>query len=318
MTGEGDEYVGRLAPSPSGLLHVGHAQTFTVAARRAQERRGRLLLRIEDLDAPRCKPEFLPQMIDDLRWLGLTWSNDESLPEYSQSKRTELYRRAWKALFDAGAIYPSPHSRKDVERCVSAPHAGDAGGEPIFPPELRPPHMQHAAAAAAAAAGGGDGTRLPTPPELIGLSEPTRVNWRFRVPDGRAVSFTDALCGHTSFTAGTDFGDFIVWSGALHTASYELAVVVDDLAMGVTEVVRGQDLLLSTARQILLAEILAPVLGRDLQARPLGYCHCPLVLDEAGVRLAKRTEGTTLAGLRRAGCSLAQLRDRFFDASLGL
>jgi glutamyl-tRNA synthetase len=116
--------------------------------------------------------------------------------------------------------------------------------------------------------------------------------------------------------AGRDFGDFVVWSGALDAASYELAVVVDDLEMGVTEVVRGQDLLLSTARQMLLAEILAPHFGRG-SGPPLRYFHCPLVLDEiTGERLAKRTPSTTLRGLRAAGMTAAQLADKYYDRAL--
>lgn len=297
-----EKYVGRIAPSPTGLLHVGHAQTFAIAQRRATEHRGVLLLRVEDLDSQRCKPEILVQMLEDLAWLNLRWSNDASRPEFNQSSRTHLYRQAWKLLYEVGAVYPSPHSRKDVERCLSAPHPGES--EPVFPSELRPAYMHE-----------NDGSRE-YPPELQNLPQPTKVNWRFRVPDGRQVTFTDGHYGEQCFTAGRDFGDFVVWSGALDAASYELAVVVDDLEMGVTEVVRGQDLLLSTARQMLLAEILAPHFGRG-SGPPLRYFHCPLVLDEiSGERLAKRTPSTTLRGLRAAGMTAAQLADKYYDRSL--
>jgi len=318
MAKEGGEkndppYVGRIAPSPTGLLHLGHAQTFHIAQQRARQHDGRLLLRIEDIDLPRCKPEFLPQMFQDLNWLGLCWNNDATQSEYFQSARVEFYREAWKVLLNLGVIYPSPHSRKDVERCMSAPHAGE--GEPVFPVELRPTYMQqqpsiynveeaHLAASLC-------------PLDLQGLNEPTMVNWRFRVPDGRVVTFTDGYYGPQSFLAGRDFGDFVVWSGALGTASYELAVVVDDLAMGVTEVVRGQDLLLSTARQLLLAELLSPLLGRGQRgSHPLRYYHCPLVLDSAGKRLAKRCASTTVAGLRESGLTLEQLWKDHFDQDL--
>lgn len=283
-------YVGRLAPSPTGLLHVGHARTFKVAQRRARERGGRLLLRIEDLDAPRCKPHYLPQMLEDLAWVGISWDNDALQPEYSQSTRKALYLSAWRRLYELGCVYPSPHSRKDVEKCLSAPHESD-GGEPVFPTELRP---------AFAAT-----KRLDYPPELQGLDAPTKgINWRLRVPDGRAVCFTDGHFGPQLFTAGQDFGDFVIWSGALDAPSYELAVVVDDLEMGVTEVVRGKDLLLSTARQALLVEALAPQFGRGGGGEggsPMSYYHCPLVLDADGMRMAKRTAQTTLKGLREAG-----------------
>ena len=288
--GEQQPYVGRLAPSPTGLLHVGHARTFKVAQRRARERGGRFLLRIEDLDAPRCKPQFLPQMLEDLAWVGISWDNDALQPEYSQSTRKALYLNAWRRLYELGCVYPSPHSRKDVEKCLSAPHESD-GGDPVFPTELRP-------AFAAAAA-----LQCEYPPDLRGLVAPTRgVNWRLRVPDGRAVCFTDGSFGPQCFTAGEDFGDFVVWSGASDMPSYELAVVVDDLEMGVTEVVRGKDLLLSTARQLLLVEALSPLFGRGGKGGvPLSYYHCPLVLDSTGLRMAKRTPQTTLKGLREAG-----------------
>lgn len=263
-------YRGRLAPSPTGLLHLGHAQTFIIAAQRAREHGGTLILRIEDIDAPRCKPEYLPILLKDLSWLGITWENDVTLPEYHQSQRSKLYHQAWQHLYEHDLIYPSPHSRKDVEKCLSAPHTSSF--EAVFPPSLRQPRPAGLA------------------------SPPPGCNWRFRVPDGEIVRFIDGFYGPQSFVAGVDFGDFLIWSGHLCTASYELAVVVDDLEMGITEVVRGEDLLLSTARQLLLIRTLGQIFGNCCHP---SYYHCPLVLDADGTRLAKRTPGTTLQCLRQ-------------------
>ena len=256
---------GRLAPTPTGLLHVGHARTFATAAQRAGS--AGLVLRIEDLDAARCRADFAAAAVEDLRWLGLTWTEGPDIggphTPYLQSRRSDWYLDVWRRLEAAGAVYPSPHSRRDVEAAAVAPH--DA--EPIFPPSLRPPRRESASA-------------------------PGGVPWRFRVPDGRTVEFDDALCGRVRRTAGVDFGDFIVWRRD-DLAAYELAVVADDHAMAIGEVVRGADLLTSTARQILLYETLGwPVPG---------FCHAPLVHDAAGVRLAKRTGGLAIRDLRRRG-----------------
>ena len=269
---------GRLAPTPTGLLHVGHARTFALAARRAAG--AGLVMRIEDLDRPRCRDEFAAAALDDLRWLGLDWTEgpDVGGPHgpYRQSERTAWYLDVWRRLEAAGVIYPSPHSRRDVEEAASAPHedsrghhagAAAAGEEPIFPPSLRPSRWDRAAA-------------------------PGAVAWRFRVPDGRTVEFHDALHGLVRRTAGRDFGDFVVWRRD-QAAAYELAVVADDRAMEIAEVVRGADLLTSTARQLLLFEALGWT--------PPAYCHAPLVCDAAGNRLAKRSGGLAIRDLRAAG-----------------
>ena len=222
-------YRGRLAPTPTGYLHVGHARTFALAAQRAAG--GTLIYRTEDLDAGRCRPEFAAAAIEDLRWLGLKWTEgpDVGGPHgpYVQSQRLPWFRDVWSQLQATGTIYPCDKSRKDVERSLTAPHAED-DAEPIFPPSLRPP------------LGAGREAHEPGP-----------TNWRFRVPDGETIAFIDALQGPQAFVAGRDFGDFLVWRKDGFPA-YELAVVADDHAMGITEVVRGADLLLSTARQILL------------------------------------------------------------------
>jgi glutamyl/glutaminyl-tRNA synthetase len=271
-------YRGRIAPTPSGEMHLGHAQTFYIAWKRAKLFNGSLVLRVEDLDFGRCRTHYLDQMIDDLSWFGLTWDEGPGshLKEiltcygpYEQSKRMDLYTSAWKSLFQSGHIYPSPHSRRDIISALSAPHEEHNSLETIFPPHLRP-----------------DPASIPR--DLI---HPGTQNWRFRVPDGRKITYRDIRCGEKSYTAGEDFGDFLIWRSDGYP-SYELAVVVDDYAMGITEVVRGEDLLLSTARQILLYE----ALGWD--ASIPNFFHCPLVRDGNGVRLAKRAPSSTLSTLR--------------------
>ena len=261
---------GRLAPTPTGYLHLGHARTFALAAARAGT--AGLVMRIEDLDAPRCRPEYTAAALDDLRWLGLAWTEGPDVggphAPYAQSARTAWYLNVWLQLEAAGAIYPSPHSRRDVEAAATAPHAAD-DAEPIFPASLRLDRWERAGA-------------------------PGEVAWRFRVPDGRVIEFCDAVQGTVRRTAGVDFGDFVVWRRD-DLAAYELAVVADDHAMEIAEVVRGADLLTSTARQILLYEALG--------WPPPAFCHAPLVCDASGRRLAKRTAGLAIRELREAGWS---------------
>lgn len=261
---------GRLAPTPTGYLHVGHARTFALAASRAGP--AGLVMRVEDLDAPRCRPEYTAAALADLRWLGLSWTEGPDIggphAPYAQSERTAWYLDIWRRLEATGSIYPSPHSRRDVEAAATAPHAAD-DAEPIFPASLRPARWDRAAA-------------------------PGGVAWRFRVPDGRVIEFGDAVQGSVRRTAGVDFGDFVVWRRD-DLAAYELAVVADDHAMEIEEVVRGADLLTSTARQILLYEALG--------WRPPVFCHAPLVCDASGRRLAKRTAGLAIRDLRAAGWS---------------
>jgi glutamyl-tRNA synthetase len=252
---------------------VGHARTFALAAARAAE--AGLVLRIEDLDRPRCRGEFVAAAVEDLRWLGLDWTEGPDVggphAPYEQSGRTAWYLEVWRRLEAAGTIYPSPHSRRDVEEAATAPHGPDA--EPIFPPALRPARRDRAA-------------------------EPGGVPWRFRVPDGRTLEFHDAVQGTVRRTAGVDFGDFVVWRRD-DLAAYELAVVADDHAMQIAEVVRGADLLTSTARQLLLCEALGWVAP--------AFCHAPLVCDAAGRRLAKRSGGLAIRDLRAAGWSPADV-----------
>jgi glutamyl-tRNA synthetase len=275
-------YRGRLAPSPTGLLHLGHARTFWIAAQRAQEHQGALVLRNEDLDPQRSRADFAQAMMEDLRWLGIRWEEGPDIggpfAPYSQSERRESYVAAWRRLRDAGAIYPCSCSRKELALAASAPN--DRDDEPIYPGRCR---------------GRGDGREFETP---------AGVHWRFRVPDGEAISFFDQHLGEQNFMAGRDFGDFAVWRRD-DVPAYQLAVVVDDAAMKISEVVRGADLLKSTARQILLYRALG-------HAAP-EFCHCDLLRDPSGTRLAKRTDALSICALREAGASAAELRGKVLE-----
>lgn len=286
--------------------------------KRSRGATGKLLLRIEDLDFLRCKNHFLNEMLEDLRWFGIRWT--EPLPSecgqarteqdtreimhvVKQSERLSEYRSVWRRLFQRGYVYPSPHSRRDLERAISAPHEGDT--EAIFPVQFRPEYIQAAPYAC--------DSNQHFPDDIRNLEEPTNVNWRFKVPDGRKIEFTDARCGPQSFGCGTDFGDFLIWRGSDNIPSYEFAVVVDDMAMGVTEIVRGEDLLVSTARQILLYEALMSCEDSGMRNIPSFY-HCPLARDENGRRLAKRCPGHTLRSLRlERGYTPARIVDEFFE-----
>lgn len=264
----GSGYRGRIAPTPTGLLHRGHARAFATAWGRAREAGGQLIYRLEDLDQDRCRSEFASAAVEDLQWLGLDWDEGPEVggphTPYVQSERTDWFHQVWSQLHATGALYPSPQSRKDVTAALTAPHAEE--NEIIFPPSLRP--------------GAGIGA------DTI---EPGEMNWRFRVPDGEAITFTDGYFGPQCFIAGKDFGDFLVWRRD-GMPSYECAVVADDHAMGITEVVRGADLLLSTARQILLYRTLDWTIPK--------WFHVPLVLDATGRRLAKRDGAQSLRTLR--------------------
>ena len=265
-------YRGRLAPSPTGLLHLGHARTFWIAAQRAAATSGELLLRNDDLDRDRCRPEFVDAMREDLAWLGLRWRE----PMISQSARLVAYRAALEHLHAAGLIFPCTRSRRDVLEAAGAPHEGGADDEPLYPQAFRPP------------------AGAPPPP----LGAIITANWRFHVPDGEEISFTDARLGRQAAVAGRDFGDFLVWRRD-GTPSYQLACAVDDAEFGITEVVRGEDLVRSTFRQLLLF--------RALGAPPPAYFHAALLRDDQGARLAKRHDALSLRALRAAGRSPAEL-----------
>ena len=265
------QYVGRLAPSPTGLLHVGHAATFWTAYQRAQERHGILLLRDEDLDPQRSKQEFVDAMLEDLAWLGIEWT----APMIVQSKRLILYREAFLRLLAEGLAYPCSCSRRELARMVAAPHE-DTDDEPVYSGRCRP-----------------------TTTAARTFSE--GVNYRFRVPEGETVSFTDANMGAENYTAGSDFGDFLVWRKD-NVPAYQLAVVVDDHAMRISEVVRGRDLLKSTARQLLLYGALGCSCPK--------FYHCDLVCDDRGIRLAKRHDALSIRKLRELGLTPEEIRIR--------
>ncbi len=286
------KYRGRLAPSPTGYLHVGHARTFWTAWQRARDAGGALVMRMEDLDPDRSQQIYADAALEDLRWLGIRWQEgpDRGGPfaPYVQSKRRAIYLAAWRKLLRRGYLFRCQCSRKDLESAVGAPHervqTAQGGGkfdamddEPIYPGTCR--HLQ------------GHVPQLPGS-NSAEVESPAGSNWRFRVPDGEVIEFMDQNLGPQRFVAGVDFGDFVVWrrDGA---SSYQLACVADDAAMGITEVVRGADLLKSTARQILL--------NRALGYKDPAWYHCRLVVDHNGRRLAKRHDALNLRALRQRG-----------------
>lgn len=219
--------------------------------------------------------EFVTQMLEDLRWFGFEWSEGPDVggpfAPYNQSERMDCYRVALEKLRAGNFIYPCTCSRKDIQAAVSAPHAGD--DEPVYPGTCR------------------NNAKLKIKNE--------KFSWRFRVPDGEIISFHDGNCGEQKFVAGKDFGDFVVWRGA-GVPAYQLACVADDAAMQITEVVRGADLLVSTARQILLY--------RALGWPPPDFFHCELMRDGTGQRLAKRHDSLSLRTLRGQGKMPESLR----------
>ncbi|MBC7366997.1 MAG: tRNA glutamyl-Q(34) synthetase GluQRS [Undibacterium sp.] len=270
-------YRGRLAPSPTGHLHLGHARTFWLAAERARPAGGPLLLRHDDLDAIRFRLDFVAAMLEDLHWLGFTWTE----PVISQSDRLPLYRSALARLHAAGRIFPCTRTRRDVLEALSAPHepaAPATDDEPVYPPQFRPP------------------ADAPLPPLDL------NVNWRLRVPDGETLTFIDNCLGPQSATAGHDFGDFLVWRKD-GVPSYQLACAVDDADLLITEVVRGADLVKSTFRQLLIF--------RALGAPAPQFYHAPLMLDATGTRLAKRHEALSLRTVREQGTTPEQLIEQF-------
>lgn len=271
-------YVGRLAPSPTGALHLGNARTFMVAWLRARSQGGRVVLRMEDLDHPRDKPGAAAQALDDLRWLGFDW--DE---EHVQSGRRAVYRDALEFLCGRGLAYPCVCTRRDVESAQSAPHEGE--------------QLRYHGRCQGRFAGWDDAL-------LFKGSAPC---WRFRVPDATPpVRFVDAFAGESEQDVAATLGDFPL-ARDRDGAGYTLACVVDDLLMGVTEVVRGDDLLPATPAQIMLAMALAPWCARRVSCGRVGdaplpsYLHVPLVVGSDGHRLAKRHGDTRIAAFRESG-----------------
>lgn len=244
----------RLAPSPTGALHLGNARTFLVNWALARKNGWNILLRIEDLDGPRVKPEAREAVMRTLEWLGLDW--DEG--PVTQSDDLEPYRAAMKKLAESGAAFPCALTRGEIERAASAPQEG--AHELRYDRALRPKSWEKSFS---------DGAG----------------NWRFLVPPG-TLSFEDLFAGPQAPDVSAVVGDFIVWTKRAVPA-YQLAVVVDDHRQGITHVVRGDDLLDSAARQLLLFRALG------LSPEP-AYCHLPLVVGPDGKRLSKRHGDTRL------------------------
>lgn len=258
-----------------------------MAFHRARAQQGNLILRDDDLDRERCRDQYSKAMLEDLQWLGLKWEEGPDCGgpygPYRQSERRPTHLQTLQELHKLGLLYPCTCSRKDVMEAASAPH--QEGEEPIYPGTCR--------------------TRSPEEfplPSLEHHSGPSnqRVHWRFRVPESRVLLFDDGIQGPQHFVAGQDFGDFVVWR-ADNIPSYHLAVVADDIAMQITEVVRGADLLTSTARQLLLYEALK-------QPTP-SHAHTPLMLDPEGKRLAKRHDALSIRHLRKTGLKPEDVRE---------
>jgi glutamyl/glutaminyl-tRNA synthetase len=247
-------------------------------------------MRMDDLDAERSKQIYADAALEDLHWLGIRWQEgpDKGGPfaPYEQSKRTAIYLAAWRKLLRRGYLFPCRCSRKDLENALGAPHEDPERSsiateplddEPVYPGTCR--RLQWRA------------PQLPGPTAME-VEEPDGINWRFHIRDGEVVEFNDLNLGPQRFVAGKDFGDFVVWrkDGG---PSYQLASVCDDISMEMTEVVRGADLLKSTARQILIFKALG--------FAPPAWYHCKLVLDHNGRRLAKRHDALSLRTLRQRG-----------------
>ena len=286
-------YRGRLAPSPTGYLHLGHARTFWIAQQRALAAGGVLIFRNEDIYTAGARSDFVPAMFEDLQWLGLDWQEGPDVggpfAPYNQSERREFYAAAFERLRAAGCVFPCTCSRRDVEEAAGAPHEAPPGeswspDEPVYPGTCRPKIREGMAA-----------------PE-VSTAPRAGVNWRLRVPDGATLAFLDGRYGPQTAIAGAHFGDFVVWRKD-DTPAYQLACVVDDSAMGITEVVRGADLLLSTFRQLLLYSALGHA--------PPAFFHCPIMTDSQGARLAKRYDALSLRALRAAGRTPGEIREQF-------
>ena len=258
MPKDDSDYRGRIAPSPTGLLHKGNIATFKLAFNRCKEMGGTLILRNEDIDRDRSNSKYWQFIEKQLDRLGIFFQESPCLGgphnPYQQSLSFSYYKKAMVVLNKLGLIYPCVYSRREINNFL--PKCLGSNQEIVFPVSLRP-----------------------CPKVSFALN--WNVNWRFRVPDSTPINFTDQAMGETQWLTERDFGDFLVWRKD-GTPSYELAVVVDDARMQVTEVVRGEDLLLSTGRQILLYDALNYKI-------PLFY-HCPMVKDKFGEKLSKRNQ----------------------------
>jgi len=275
--------VGRLAPSPTGLLHLGNAWAFFAAWFLCRREHGHLLLRLEDIDPERSRKDYAERLVEDLRWLGLHWDSGYATPTdgtaYMQSARLPIYAQGLARLQAQGLVYPCFCSRDQVRRIVGAPHIDDRGAP--YPGTCR--ELDADTLARYAAAG-------------------RKSAMRFRIPDGSAAifHFEDTIYGSQCMNLADCGGDFAVQRSD-GVFAYQWAVSVDDAAMGVTQVVRGRDILPSTPRQLALLRCLA---ASSLVPE---YAHVPLLCDAEGKRLAKRHKSLTLAYMREAGCTAPEI-----------
>lgn len=260
---------GRLAPSPTGGQHLGNARTYLLAWLSARSQQGEIQLRIEDIDKTRVRAEAISLIIEDLKWLGLTWDEGPIM----QSSRYSRHQEALERLMKQGVVFPCTCTRKDILTASSAPHLEEA--EPVYPGTCRNRSLQQA--------------------QQLGR-ENQRFSWRFRVQE--SPEFTDGFLGKVQLDLQQHGGDFIVWKQSGEPA-YQLAVAVDDGELGITEVVRGDDLLSSTPRQLLIY--------RALGLPEPKFYHVPLVVDATGRRLAKRSNDLRLVTLRERGISAEQI-----------
>jgi glutamyl-tRNA synthetase len=272
---------GRYAPSPTGELHLGNASSALLAWLSIRARGGSFVMRMEDLDRNRVRPQLARQILGDLEWLGLDWDEgpDRGGPHapYEQWQRLELYAAAFRGLRRDERLYPCFCSRRDIAAAVSAPQA--PGDELRYPGTCRDLDPGEAADR---------------------VERGDRHAWRFRV-DGGGPAFDDLVRGRWGGPSEAPPGDFVVYR-ADGVPAYQLAVVVDDAAMGIDEVVRGDDLLASTVRQLLLF--------RAMDREPPRFGHVPLLLGTDGVRLSKRHLGVTLRELRERGLSASEVVGR--------
>ncbi len=267
------DMIGRLAPSPTGALHLGNARSFLLAWLSARQQQGKLLLRIEDIDSPRVKPWAREQTLTDLRWLGLDWDWGPDVPgpngPYIQTERLDRYRSVLEQMVSDGVVYPCSCSRREVSEAASAPHESSDSPLQLLDGNVYP------------------GTCRQNRPHMAG----GEFAWRWRFRPGE-LTWTDEVLGKQTANLERQLGDFVIGKSD-GTPAYQLAVVVDDFDMGVTEVVRGSDLVSSTYRQLAILNHL----GWPIPT----YCHAPLMVGPDGRRLAKRHGDTRLSYFRELG-----------------